>query len=157
MSRAARPPKPIESFGPELLQALIDGSKKEITLDLTYRQAVYYRQRMNALRAEMRRQNHQLYPLVSQATIRVVWGEDAGLPAVDEKKSSTNVRFPSNKSTPSKLVISPPDASLGAALKKAGVEVRPLAPDSVPNTGTQDVGDDVLESYLREEPPENVK
>lgn len=152
MTRAARTPKPVESFGPELFQALIEGSKKEIVLELPYRKAVHFRQRINSLRSAMQRQNHVMYTAVSQATVHVLWGEDAGFNAVPETKSSTNVRFPVNKNTPAKLTITPADSELAAALKKAGVEVRPLSPDPVPNTGTPDAEPDILETLMKETP-----
>jgi hypothetical protein len=155
--RATRLPKPVESFGPEILQALIDGSKREITVELPYRRAVLFRSRVNSLRAAMRQTKHELYPVVSQATVRILWGEDAGMTPVVEKKSSTNVRFPANKNTIVKLVITPADAEFGDALKKAGVEVKPLSPDPVPNTGTGETSEDILANYLREEPPATVK
>jgi hypothetical protein len=150
--RATRAPKPVESFGPEVLQALIEGSKREIVLELPYRKAVFFRQRVNALRAEMRRQNHEMYKIVSQATVRILWGADAELPDVPERRSLTNVRFPMNKNIPAKLVITPADKEFGEALKRAGVEVKPLTPDPIPNTRTTEPSEDILESYLKEEP-----
>lgn len=150
MPHATRAPKPVESFGPEILQALIEGSKREIILDLPYRKAVFWRQRINALRAEMRRQGHSLYKVVSQATVTVRWGKDAGLEEVTERKSSTNVRFPANKEVPAKLIITPADKELGEALKKAGVELKTLTPDPESNTEPSESGS-VLSSYLKEE------
>jgi hypothetical protein len=150
--RANRTPKPIESFGPEVLQGLIEGSKRELILELPYRKAVFFRQRANALRAEMRRQNHDLYRVVSQATLRIVWGTEAGYDETPERKSQTNVRFPINKNTPAKLIITPADKEFGEALEKAGVKLPPVPVDPVPNTEGPDTGTDILESYLKEEP-----
>lgn len=152
MPRATRMPKPVSSFGPEILQALIEGSKREIVLPLPYRKAVFFRQRVNALRAEMRRQNHELLGVVSQTTVRILWGEDAGLPPVPEKKSSTNVRHPTDKNVKVHLIISPADKEFSEALKAAGVEVKPIAPDTVPNTGSTEPVEDILANYLKEEP-----
>lgn len=142
-----RAPKPIESFGPEILQALIEGSKREINITLPYRKAVYFRSRVNALRYEMRAQKHHLYPVVSQATVRIVWDKD-----VTEKKSPTNVRFPANKDTSVKLIISPADAEFSEALKAAGIEVKPLDTELLPNTETAESTADVLSEYLKENP-----
>jgi hypothetical protein len=149
--KAPRSPKPVESFGPEVLQALIEGSKREIILELPFRKAVFFRQRINALRAEMRRQDHKLYPVVSQATVRILWGEDAGYDKVSEHKSSTGVRHPVNRDAPVKLKITPADAEFGEALKKAGVEVKTLNTD-VPITESDETVEDVLANYLKEEP-----
>jgi hypothetical protein len=151
-----RASKPVESFGPEVLQALIEGSKREIVLELPYRKAAFFRQRVNALRAEMRKQNHQLYPVVSQATIRVIWGEEAGFPPTQERRSSTNVRFPADKNTKVKLIIAPADSEFAEALKRAGVEVKPFSPDLVSNTEKSDGVTSILETYLKE-PPAQVK
>lgn len=153
MSHAARAPKPVESFGPEVLQALLEGSKREIVLLLPYREAVQHRARMNSLRAAMQRSGHEMYRIVSQTTIRVVWGEDAGLDPIPEKKSSTNVRVPLSKNAPAKLIISPADKKLGEALKKAGVTVPDFNPDPVPNTGSPEATtESILADYLKEEP-----
>lgn len=157
MPRANRTHKPIESFGPEVLQGLIEGSKREVILELPYRKAVFFRQRANALRAEMRRQSHELYRVVSQATLRILWGKEAGYDEALEKKSSTNVRFPVNKETPAKLIISPADKEFTEALKKAGVELPPPPTDPLPNTESPDEGTDILEHYLRETPVAEVK
>lgn len=95
----------------------------------------------------MRQQKHHLYPVVSQATVRIVWDKD-----VTEKKSSTNVRFPANRDTPVSLIISPADAEFGEALKLAGVEVKALDTDLLPNTETPSDAADVLAEYLKETP-----
>lgn len=152
MPRTTRPPKTIESFGPEVLQGLIEGSKREITLELPYRKAAFFRQRANALRAAMRAQKHTMYPAVSQATIRIIWGEEAGLDKIPETKSEKGVRAPANRNERVKLVISPADSEFGEALKQAGVEVKPLSLHPPPNTGSTTPVEDVLADYLKEEP-----
>lgn len=151
-----RPAKPIDSFGPEIFQALVEGSKREITVDLPYRQAVAFRQRANQLRAEMRRQGHEMYKVVSGTTLRVVWGEEAGLAPVKQRKTSKNVSFPESKNAPAKLIISPADKQFGEALRKAGVSLEPLSipkptqsPASTPSVDNEPDVLDILEGYLR--------
>lgn len=150
MPQSKRIPKPIESFGPEVFQALIEGSKKEIRLPLSWRKACYWRHRANALRAEMRRQNHPQYKVMSGATLRIEIP-----PGTDIKKSSRNVSCPKSPEAPVFLVISPADAEFGEALRKVGVEIKPLELTK-PNTETPslvapDPGpeSDILSDFLK--------
>lgn len=146
-----RAPKSVESFGPEIFEALIEGSKREIVLELPYKKAVSFRQRANMLRAAMREIGHEKYKVVAQTTLRIMWGKEAGYEDVPEKKNTQNVRSPVVKSTPAKLIISPADSEFGEALKKAGVEIKPLSiEDKTSGTEPKDFGDDVLEQFMRE-------
>lgn len=150
-----RAPKSIESFGPEIFEALIEGSKREIVLELPYKKAVAFRQRANALRAAMREAGHEKAKIVAQTTLKIVWGKEAGFEETLEKRNTQNVRFPISKTTPAKLIICPADAEFGDALRKAGVELRPLSakPEtSDPSTPPEDdFGDDILNQFLKGE------
>lgn len=152
-ARRTRAPKGVESFGPEIFEALIEGSKREIILELPYKKAVAFRQRMNSLRAAMRESGHEKSKIVAQTTIRILWGKDAGYDNdTAEKRSSQNVRAPISKMTPSKLVISPADSEFSEALRKAGVTIKPLgtdAPATVPvDAPARDIGSDILQRFL---------
>lgn len=155
----ARTPRGVESFGPEVFEALIEGSKREIVLELPYKKAVAFRQRANSLRAAMREAGHEKYKIVAQTTLRIVWGRDAGYDETAEKRSSQNVRFPVSKLVPAKLIISPADNEFGEALRKAGVTIKPLGADPIVETTSPEpeIGSDILEQYLFKEPDTEVK
>lgn len=145
-----RPSKDVSSFGPEIFEALIEGSKREIVLELPYRKAVFFRQRANSLRAAMRAAGHEKSSIVAQTTLRILWGHEAGYEDVPEKKSPQGVRFPINKMAPAKLVITPADKEFSEALKKAGVTIRPLTEDTSPSPKThiEPTGYDILERFM---------
>jgi hypothetical protein len=143
MARNPRPPKPIESFGPELFQALLDGSKREVKFQLPYRKAVHFRQRINQLRAAMRDLKHEHYPLASQAKITISWPDNT-----ETSKSSRNVRFPKDMNTICDVVIMPSDSEFNDVLKSAGVNIKPLDPPTTPSTPI--VEEDILASYVKE-------
>lgn len=138
MSRA---PKAVESFGPEIMAALVQGATKRIVLQVPYRKAVHFRQRANALRAAMRNTNHTMYSAISQTTITITWP-----PSTVEEKSSRGVRRPKDPNTPCTLTIAPADSEFTDALTSAGVTIVPPKPS--PDTGPG-IGDDILSDYVK--------
>lgn len=122
------PPKPrtypLVSFGPEIFNALVEGSRREITISLpTYRLAIHFQQRIHMLRKALRESRHELSAVVQRARTSVVWGERAGQKAVEETSNSRGVRRPVDPETPCKVIIRPQDAQFAAAIKAAGVHV----------------------------------
>lgn len=148
MSRAPRPPKPVESFGPQLLAALLEGAKREVVLPLTYRQAVHFMQRIHELRAAMRRTKHPEYTAAAQARFNLSWPDDTPV-----KKSSRNVTIPVNPNTPCTLKLMPADSEYTAVLQKAGVTVPELKHDPTqslePPAESSSIVDNVLADYLK--------
>jgi hypothetical protein len=108
----------VTAFGAELLQALTEGSRREIILEMPYREAVYNRQRLNLLRARMREDNHPLAKLVQNARITIEWD-----PEVLVKTSSRGVRFPRDTESLVRLRIQPQDRKLREALNQVGIKV----------------------------------
>lgn len=144
-----RAPKPIESFGPELLRTLTEGAKRKVEIELPYNEASRLRQRLNQLRYEMRRQDHTLFPVVSQATITITWPPDTAV-----NTSVRNVPSPKDKTTLCKVIVSPSDSEFAEALSKAGVTVPELPSETLPATDTPltttVAGRDILEDYVKE-------
>lgn len=142
--------KPVDAFGPEIMQALIEGSKRRIEIKMPIRKAVLFRQRTNQLRHAMRASNHPMVPVVSQTKVSILWGEAAGLTPVEEKKSRTNVRWPKDPNVEVKLVISPADSEFTDMLTKAGVTLKPLTQDPVADIASTDAPtmEDVLANYV---------
>lgn len=132
--------KPVESFGPELLSALLSGAKEKIEVPLPWKAAVRFRQRIQQLRHSMRATSHSQYPLASQARVSISWDDK-----VVTKKSSRGVKWPGDPLTPCIVTIAPADSEFTDVLKAAGVEVKPLS--EVFST-VSDVPSDYLEELL---------
>lgn len=147
---------PIESFGPELMAALLEGARKQVDLKLNFRDANFFRARINHLRKRMREMDHPEFPLAAKARIQILWGLDAGMPQVEEVISSRRVRRPKDDSAPCILRLSPQDQQFAKVLKEAGVEAGVLHNDPLaalpvaelphsPSSATP--GEDVLKQY----------
>lgn len=137
---------PIESFGPELMQALLAGSTKEFRFELRYGDCVKFRRRIHQLRTRMREERHEHAALVERARVMILWGKQAreanGGVGFDEdpklKTNSNNYKSPSDPNTPALIVIKPYDSEFAAALSKAGLKVDTDVGSSlsIPDTAT---------------------
>jgi hypothetical protein len=119
-----RPPSktPIESFGSELFTALIEGSKRKIEIQTTYRTAVKIRLRVHQLRARMREESHPLYSVAARTRVTISWANTI------EVTSHTKAKFPKDLNAPVTLTFAPQDSEYGDIFKKAGVTVVPVDP-----------------------------
>lgn len=140
-----RPPKPVESFGPELFQALVDGSKREIILKLPYDQAVRFRLRINQLREAMRQVEHPKYLAVSQARITIKWPPDTAT-----RKYPGGNLWPVNKKVLCDVIVSPNDFEFRSALQSAGVTIQDT-PSTIPQAEEVKEEQDILAEFLRKE------
>lgn len=122
----ARKDPPLESFGPELMAALIQGSNAHYEIPMTFRQAVNHRQRLNTLRRVMVNVAHPMAKIVSLTKIAIRWDD-----TVPVRRSSKNVRIPVSLDAPVRLVIEPYDKEFAIALGKAGIHITP--PDPLPD------------------------
>lgn len=146
MSKHERAPKPIESFGPELFQALLEGSKKKLVLKMPYTKAVRFRLRINQLRETMRRLQHEKYTAVSQARITVKWPE--GTPV---RKYPGGNLWPVDKNVECEVIIQPNDNEFRDVLAAAGVTV-PILSETTMQTPQGSSGEpDILEEFLKRE------
>lgn len=141
MPRNLRPPKPVESFGPELFQALVEGSKREVKFNLPYDKAIRFRLRVNQLREAMRKSNHSQYTAVSQARITIKWPEDT-----PTKKYPGGSIWPVNRQVMCEVYIKPNDSEFRDVLKSAGVSVEPPSSDNKEAV----VEEDILADFLKE-------
>lgn len=115
---------PIESFGPELMAALMQGSTKEFRFELPYNDAIKFRRRIHQLRSRMREENHPQRFLVERARVQVLWGKEAGFAEDPEMRRLDNGgRAPRDLRAPACVVIKPYDTEFGEALRKAGVNI----------------------------------
>src|SRR5678816_2029259 len=85
----------VESFGPELLAALLSAATGELRpIRLPYNKAVRFRQRLYQLRHAMRKSNHEKYHLVCRVRITISWSDEV------ETELKGEHRIPINKHTP---------------------------------------------------------
>jgi hypothetical protein len=144
-------PRPIESFGRDLMAALLEGAKRPVHLQLPYKKAVHFTQRVNFMRREMERQKHPEYPAASQAKLTISWPE-----GTEVQRSSRGVASPVNKQVECTVTIAPADSEFGDAIRKAGVQVKDLSSDPLAETPAEgkvnespDPFDDILASYVK--------
>lgn len=149
---------PLNSFGPEVLATLVRGSKEPLVLKTTYRKAVVFRRRLHELRAAMRETSHPLADIVARARIEITWGEKANFPPEDERRSSRNVRYPSDSDCLALLTIAPHDSGFRDQLLAAGVKADELDYDPLltpPKLGpatlasAREEGEETLEDILQ--------
>lgn len=142
----------VESFGPELLTALVKASREEVRIELPYRAAISLAQRLNKLRHTMEIQQHELFRIVARVRITILWGEKAGLPPVEAKRSSKNVPRPLDTEVPSILVLVPHDNEFMDALHAAGIKAHELQESALHGTSV----DEILTEFPVAEVKENA-
>jgi hypothetical protein len=141
----------IESYGPELLQALLKGSRTTVKLTTTYRRGVVFRRRLNELRSVMREQKHPLAPVVARAKVELEYGRRAGRAHVPERQSSRNVRYPVDPNVPAVITIKPHDSEFRDQLIAAGVPSGDLTSDPLEEIGTEPGLEEILEDFDKRE------
>jgi len=104
---------PVSSFGQELLEALIRGGERELTIELPeVKNATYMVQRLYELRKRMREENHPQWELASRCRI-------------------SNVTYVSKRPVKTNIVrIRPYDSEFRSALDKALGQATAPAPVS---------------------------
>lgn len=112
---------PLESFGPEIMAALLRGGREELKLATTYRLGSVFRRRVHQLRARLREINHPEYPIAARTKVQLMWGKRAGLPPVDETRNRNGVTRPIDPDAPALLILSPRDSEFTDILSQAGV------------------------------------
>lgn len=114
---------PIESFGPELMAALLAGSLREVRFPLPYRFAVQFRRRIHQLRARMREERHEKSKQVERAQVSVLWGKEAGLTEPLLRRTVSGNKVPEDLNCPAVVRIKPYDSEFAKALEAAGVSI----------------------------------
>lgn len=120
MTKGPKPPAPIESFGAELFNALIQGSKTRFEIpEISYRDAVTFRHRCHMLRNRMRIDGHTLANVVARTKISIDWDKSK----VETLYNKRRVAYPKSADAPVTLIIEPFDSQFRDALKAAGIDV----------------------------------
>lgn len=114
----------IESFGPELMAALLKGARERYTITLPYRSAIKFRQRIYLLRQAMREANHEMYSAVSRTRITITWPE-----ATPTQRNKWGFAWPLDRATLCIVTVEPQDSEFASALAQAGVETKELESD----------------------------
>lgn len=128
MTRPSR--YPVDSFGPELMAALVKGSREIITIPCPDAATLLFlQQRIHMLRGAMGREKHPNYTLVQRARTSRMWDEPDGKRVAKPTKAATNFR----------LIIQPNDHQFADLIKQAGVDVdegamRDVLEDKSPST-----------------------
>lgn len=127
MTRPSR--YPVSSFGPELMAALVKGSREPITIPCPdAKTLMFLQQRIHMLRGAMGREKHPQYQLVQRARTSRLWDEPEGKRVTKPSRSATNFR----------LVIRPNDNQFADLIKQAGVVVDDSAMRDVLDDTTHD-------------------
>lgn len=139
-----RKPPALSSFAPEILQTLIEGSRRLIELEMPYAEAVVMRMRLHSLRARMRLDGHELLNIVQGAKVTISWPPDTRI-----RESTRGVKYPADPTTIVKLIIAPQDLNFLSAIKKAGIEVEaPIPLPSLDPSIDPSKTEDVIENFL---------
>jgi hypothetical protein len=122
--------KPVAAFGPEMMAALIRGSRETLQVSIpTYRAAVRFQQRLQMLRGAMRAEKHNLATVVARTRISIKWGREAGLPDVETRYTNQNNAVPADRNTPCVVTLSPQDSEFREAIVKAGISESDIVAD----------------------------
>lgn len=115
----AKAPRPVESFGPEILSALMRGATEGLEFRTSYATAIRFRLRVHQLRESMRRSGHEKYELVCRVRVSIKWPNETPV----TKLGRHNV--PDDRSVECIVTLSPNDSEFSELLQAAGVD--PLA------------------------------
>lgn len=104
---------PIESFGPELMTALVKGGKEGLELRFETKTLAHrFQQRVHMLRQRMREESHPDYTVASRAVVSLLWGPKSEVKEWDEDHMGKKGAL---------IRIRPRDSEFGQVLKNAGV------------------------------------
>jgi hypothetical protein len=122
-----RSPQPVSSFGPELLAALIKGSKEPVVIKLANRtQGRTLQLRIQMLRGAMQREGHPMYAIVTRVKTSLKWGN----------RLSPDLETDVKGIKAAELHLIPRDSEFGDAIRRAGVEVTETEGDLLGNPET---------------------
>lgn len=113
----AKTPRPVESFGPEILAALIKGATEPVRMTLSYKVGTRLRMRIHQLREAMRKSGHEKYNLVARVVVTVRWPSDTPT----EKQGRYNV--PIDRNTKCEVKLQANDLEFADELRAAGVDI----------------------------------
>jgi hypothetical protein len=139
---------PIESFGPELMTALLKGGRERLAIPFAgpdgagKRKAHMFQRRIHTLRQRMRQENHPDYMLATRARVSLFWGERA----VDEG-GPPEWREDPDGHLGALIVIRPHDSEFSDILSQAGIKAGEVSSSEAPTVIPASVAsiDDLLD------------
>lgn len=154
---------PLTAYGPEVLNALIRGGRKELPIPMpSYTRAKEFQNRCHSLRTALRVQEHKLSPLAERAKVSLYFGSMARdwyaarnlTPTVvypDTEIAGKISKYPRDRRVPALIVIAPRDSQFTDILKSAGISADELKDDPLLDTSLHETdieeitsGDDLL-------------
>lgn len=115
---------PLESFGPELMAALLKGGREKVILPFLgpdgKRRAHNFQRRIHTMRRRMADAHHPNYMVATRARVSIFWGESAY--KIDQRQF-LELKEDHNGNRGAVIVIQPHDIEFRDVLTKAGVEV----------------------------------
>ena len=113
---------PVSSFGPELMELLIQGSTREVRVPCeSMKQMKFLQMRIQTLRGAMAKEKHPQYAIATRARVSCTWD-------FEHFPSTKNQRFPPHAKG-CVLIIRPQDSQFTSILAAAGIEVSKAATD----------------------------
>ena len=112
----AKPQRPVTSFGPEILSALLQGATGQLKLSMSYKTGVRFRLRIHQLREAMRNTGHEKYELCARVRVSIAWPD--GTPT---EKQGRHV-IPIDRNTLCTVTLQPNDTEFAGILRDAGVD-----------------------------------
>lgn len=107
---------PVSSFGPELMELLIRGSKEEVRVPCdSMKQMKFLQMRIQTLRGAMAKERHPQYAIATRARVTCEWN-------FKKHPSRKGLQFPP-EAEECVLVIRPQDSQFSEILAKAGITV----------------------------------
>lgn len=126
-----RKPPSVQSFGPELMAALISAANQGFSIRMPYNKAIRLRARLYSLRSSMEASGHEQYTLVSK--VRITITPDPGTPT---KRLGNNSQVPINRQDIVTVTAQPADLEFSEALRAAGVDTSLGDLGTVPGTSS---------------------
>jgi hypothetical protein len=113
---------PLESFGPEIKEALLKGSRERFILPFpSSARATAFQRRCNGLRAALRRREHPDYKAVARCRVSVYRRTNH----VADRDDFLSIEREAGIEAPAYVVCSPHDADFREVLEKAGIKFTP--------------------------------
>lgn len=140
----SRKPATVESFGGELMAALLKGATDGLDLHLPFRSAIKFRKRVYSLRSSMAFYKHSQLSLAQRVSITIHWEDELGITRHHSRTSSAPLDHPCVVS------LRPNDSEFGEALRQAGItlDITPEPETPTPSVGEAHHRSDLLKGLL---------
>lgn len=120
----------VESFGPELMAALLQGAAGKFEVSMPYRKAIKLRQRIYQLRLAMKQANHDKHKLVARTRVTIEWPEDTKV-----TRTQQGVSYPNDRGVMCRVLVQPADSEFKELFEQAGVDTKLGDELDKPSTG----------------------